>query len=242
MGAHTYDDDVTDASTASPTVPNLRDLGGLSARDGGTVVPGRLLRSGLPHATDVVPAHIEWPPSVVVDLRSPVEHGGDHPLAPLNPRVVNLPLLHSLAPGWFTDSTLADLYAVVVDDSADLLVRLVQEVASADGATLVHCAAGKDRTGVGVALVLSLLGVDVEAIEADYLRTAEALEAIDARLRPPGTSPGYGINPVFHTVDVDALRVAIARWHGHRGGPTGWFLDAGGERGDLQRLESALLT
>lgn len=242
MGAHTYDVDVTDIAARSPSVPNLRDLGGLAARDGGTLAHGRLLRSGLPHATDVVPAHIEWPPSLVVDLRSPVEHGGDHPLTPLSPRVVNLPLLHSLAPGWFTDSTLADLYAVVVEDSADLLVRLVQEVASADGATLVHCAAGKDRTGVGVALVLSLLGVDVAAIEADYLRTAEELEAIDARLRPPGTSPGYGINPVFHAVDVDALRVALDRWHGHRDGPAGWFLEAGGGRRDLERLESSLLT
>lgn len=233
---------MTAARADSSSVPNLRDLGGLSARDGGTVAHGRLLRSGLPQASDVVPTHIEWPPSVVVDLRSPVEHGGDHPLAPLNPRVVNLPLLHSLAPGWFTDSTLADLYAVVVDDSAHLLVQLVQEVAAADGATLVHCAAGKDRTGVGVALVLSLLGVDIEAIEADYLRTAEALEAIDARLRPPGTSPGYGINPLFHAVDVDALRVALQRWHGHRAGPMGWFLDAGGDRRDLERLESSLLT
>lgn len=241
MGAHTYDVDVTADSAASPSVPNLRDLGGLPAREGGTVARGRLLRSGLPHATDVVPAHIEWPPSVVLDLRSPVEHGGDHPLTPLNPRVVNLPLLHSLAPGWFTDSTLADLYAVVVEDSAHLLVQLVQEVAVADGATLVHCAAGKDRTGVGVALVLSLLGVDVEAIEADYLRTAEALEAIDARLRPPGTSPGHGINPLFHAVDVDALRVALQRWHGHRAGPTGWYLEAGGDRRDLERLESSLL-
>lgn len=232
---------MTDASSAPPSVPNLRDLGGLSARDGGTLVAGRLLRSGLPHATDVVPTHIDWPPALVLDLRSPVEHGGDHPLTPLRPRVVNLPLLHSLAPGFFTDSTLADLYAVVVEDSAHLLVRLVQEVASAEGATLVHCAAGKDRTGVGIALVLSLLGVDVDAIEADYLRTAEALQAIDARLRPPGTSPGYGINPVFHAVDVDALRVALDRWHGHRGGPTGWFVDAGGERRDLERLESSLL-
>ena len=52
----------------------------------------------------------------------------------------------------------------------------------ASGLALVHCAAGKDRTGVVVALALSLVGVTREAVVADYVRSAERAPQILARL------------------------------------------------------------
>ncbi|WP_375000348.1 tyrosine-protein phosphatase [Aeromicrobium sp. CTD01-1L150] len=221
------------------TVPNLRDVGGLRALDGNVVAPGRLLRSALPFHDDVAPEGITWPPSLVIDLRSPMEHGQEHPLTPLGPRLVNLPLLHSLRPGWMQGASLVDLYALVLDDSAHLLVQLVREVAAAQGPTLVHCAAGKDRTGISVALVLSLLGVQVSDIEADYLRTRESLQAIDARLRRDEAA--YPVNPVFHAVAADALQLVLDRWHSHPGGAVGWYESAGGTAGDVQRLRESML-
>ncbi|MGJ9411331.1 tyrosine-protein phosphatase [Aeromicrobium sp. CF4.19] len=221
------------------SIPNLRDVGGLPALDGSVVNHGRLLRSALPLPDDVVPDHIAWPPAVVIDLRSPVEGAEDHPLTGLGPRLVNLPLMQSLRPGWMSDSTLADLYSLVLDDAPHLLVRLVREVAAADGAALVHCAAGKDRTGISVALVLSLLGVDAEHIEADYLRTRESLEEIAARLRRDEAA--HPINPVFFAVDLAALRVPLERWSIHPGGAAGWFESVGGTRADVERLREQLL-
>ncbi|MFJ2132451.1 tyrosine-protein phosphatase [Streptomyces sp. NPDC087845] len=54
--------------------------------------------------------------------------------------------------------------------------------AAAPGATLVHCAAGKDRTGLLVALLLDLAGVPLDEIAEDYARTADALPQIFAAL------------------------------------------------------------
>ncbi|HWF25929.1 MAG TPA: tyrosine-protein phosphatase [Solirubrobacteraceae bacterium] len=64
----------------------------------------------------------------------------------------------------------------------DSIVGSAQTIARADGAVLVQCAAGKDRTGVVVALVLDAVGVDREMIVADYLATAERMDAVLARL------------------------------------------------------------
>ena len=61
-------------------------------------------------------------------------------------------------------------------------------MATAPGAALVHCAAGKDRTGVVVALALSAVGVRPDAVAADYAATGERLELLLARLR---RSPTY---------------------------------------------------
>ena len=61
-------------------------------------------------------------------------------------------------------------------------------MAEPGGAVVVHCAAGKDRTGVVVALALSAAGVSREAIVADYVATGDRLEAVLARLL---ASPTY---------------------------------------------------
>lgn len=76
----------------------------------------------------------------------------------------------------------------------DGTVNLVEAVRAIgvpdDGATLVHCAAGKDRTGTVVALALSVAGVQRAEIVADYARSAEVIEKIIARLAETETYAG----------------------------------------------------
>jgi rhodanese-related sulfurtransferase len=220
-------------------LPNLRDVAGVSAADGRRVRPGVLLRSALPHRHDVVPDDLAWPPTVVIDLRSPFELRDGHPLAHLEARLVNLPLLDALRPDRQGVESLVALYSVVLEDAAHLLVDLVREVADADGPVLVHCAAGKDRTGVGVALVLRLLGVSHGDVIADYLLTDEARGAIDARLRRDFIEPTVPVS--FYLVSTEALEGVLEVWDEHPGGVEGWFLDAGGDAATMERLRERML-
>lgn len=220
-------------------LPNLRDVAGLVTDDGRRVRPGVLLRSALPAPDDVVPDGLAWPPSVVIDLRSPNELRDGHPLEHLDARLVNVPLWQALRPGNQDPETLAALYRVVLEDAAHLLIDIVHEVADADGPVLVHCAAGKDRTGVSVALVLRLLGVTYDDVMADYILTEQARAAIDVRLNRHLIEPTVPVS--FYVVAPEALAGVLEVWDDHPGGVEGWFVDAGGDVAALERLRKRML-
>jgi protein-tyrosine phosphatase len=76
----------------------------------------------------------------------------------------------------------ADIYVDYLIDRPDSIVDALRLIAETDGATIVHCAAGKDRTGVVVAIALSEIGVDRDAIIADYALTSERIERVLRRL------------------------------------------------------------
>ena len=220
-------------------VPNLRDVGGVGTLDGRVVRDGLLLRSALPAADDLVPSDFAWPPQIVIDLRSPLEMAEGHPLDELAAEVINLPLLESLRPGANPEGTLAGLYRLVTNDAPHLLVDLVHVVAGAEGPVLIHCAAGKDRTGIAVALILRLLGVDRDLVLADYILSEQASEAIDVRLNRQGRDSG--IPSSFFLVAPEALAGVLDVWDEHPGGVEGWFFDAGGDATLLQRLRERFL-
>jgi protein-tyrosine phosphatase len=221
--------------------PNLRDVGGLPGRDGRTVAPHRVLRSAVPRAKDVAPDRITWPPSLVIDLRSATESESIHPLARAGVRVVNLPLLSALRPG-APARDLHGLYLLLLDHASMYLVELVREVGLAQGPTLIHCAAGKDRTGVSVALLLRLVGVSREDVLADYLLTSHAEQDIIARLRKSsGHRHRQGLPASFFDVSAEAIHGVLDVWDGHERGVEGWFHDIGGTQAHIDQLRRTLL-
>lgn len=223
-------------------VPNLRDVGGVSTDSGGEVLSGRILRSAMPSTKDLVPEGIAWPPAVVIDLRSDGESETIHPLAQQGSRIVNLPLLSALRPDLAPPENLHGLYLLVLDHASMYLVELVREVASAPGSTLIHCAAGKDRTGISVALLLRLVGVSREDILADYQLTEDSAKAIGARLHKlPGRKHRAALPPAFLEVSTEAIVAVLDVWDEHEDGVHGWFRSIGGDDELVDRLRRTLV-
>jgi len=80
------------------------------------------------------------------------------------------------------DNVFAAHYLSYLKDRPENVVAALRAIAHADGATLVHCAAGKDRTGTTVALALSIAGADRDAVVADYAASSERMQLIIDRL------------------------------------------------------------
>jgi protein-tyrosine phosphatase len=98
-----------------------------------------------------------------------------------------------------TRTDMTGYYIGYLEDAGDKVGQALRVLADpASGPTLVHCAAGKDRTGVIVALALSLVGVPRDAVVADYVRSAERVEAVLRRLQ---AAPTYAAELREATVD-----------------------------------------
>lgn len=199
-------------------VCNFRDIGGYTAMDGRTVRWQRLYRAdslGL-LAGDDLTAFQALRVRNVIDLRhqSEIDRNGRVPEAE-GRHYHHLPIEGR---PWDVDSYdtrtdlarwLADRYLELSEDRVDNLRTALETIARADNApVVVHCAAGKDRTGVITALVLALAGVSEDDIVADYALTGLSTERFIAgwRLRHGDVAlwPGFGLAP------PDAMRFFLA--------------------------------
>lgn len=153
-----------------PGCRNARDLGGLPTRDGARIPPGALLRSG--HHAGLTPAGIgairAAGVSRVVDLRWPRELAVCPSPFAGDPIYLHVPMLMDEIDYEFTDES----YGPLLDHNQPYVAAGFRALAQAPpGGVLVHCHAGRDRTGMLVALALSVAGVAPEAIAGDYALT-----------------------------------------------------------------------
>jgi protein-tyrosine phosphatase len=205
-------------------VVNFRDYGGYATRDGGRVKQGVLWRSAqhmlaTPDDLDMVQRlHL----SAVVDLRGDSERA-EYPC--LRHADFSARVLHS------EGDTAGDLKVAPHEAAADGVATKAQaHAAMADlyrglpfrpaligafrhyfavvgqGATLLHCVAGKDRTGVAAALLHDLLDVHPDDMMADYMLTNTAAR-IDERFP---TSLAHMRARYGHTMDDEASRLLMS--------------------------------
>lgn len=157
-----------------PGVANLRDVGGIPV-GASRVREGILLRSGnlarlTPQGDDELRARVRH----VIDLRDDTEVRAE-PSALTGVRTTRIPLFLGSAASFFADDmSLEGMYRHLVDDASDRLVAAIRIIAEGEP-TLVHCTVGKDRTGVTVALALSAVGADRDAVVEDYALTASQM-------------------------------------------------------------------
>ncbi|MGH3249327.1 MAG: tyrosine-protein phosphatase [Trebonia sp.] len=245
---------------------NARDLGGLPTTDGGTTVPGRLLRSeNLQELTpgDVTRLVGEIGLTTVVDLRSTNEVTIEGP-APLDGQVgvrhAHHPVLRefldvsdTVKAALVTESADADRerypndpmcghYLGYLENRPEEVVGALRSIATAPGAAIVHCAAGKDRTGVVVALALTVAGVEPEAIVADYAASDERIEAIIERLARSKMYAG-GVNGTSvraHAPRADTMTAFLEQLGPRYGGAEAWLAVNGFTTAELSLLRAKL--
>jgi protein-tyrosine phosphatase len=135
------------------------------------------------------------------------------------------------------------VYLRYLDQRPDSIVGALRLIADTDGATIVHCAAGKDRTGVVIAFALAEVGVTREAIVADYAQSAERIQAIYARLK---ASPTYADDLANQSIDRQTPRAAtmehlLDTLETKFGGASNWLRDHGWTDDDAAALRKHLL-
>ncbi|MGO4597827.1 tyrosine-protein phosphatase [Terrabacter sp. 2RAF25] len=126
----------------------------------------------------------------------------------------------------------------------DSVVAALRAIATSRGAAVVHCAAGKDRTGTVVGLALKVADVPDELVIADFAASAERVAAIMGRLR---AKPAYADNLKDKTVaqqspTTETMRMLLATLDERYDGPLGWLAQQGWTTADTERLRRKLLS
>ena len=248
---------------------NARDVGGLRLAGGGAVARRRLVRADNLQALsgrDVRALVDQIGVRAVVDLRTgvEVEREGPGPLGrerdvviehrslypetggrtDLDAETVSPWGVHTEHPQDEGETPTVRAYLGYLRRRPDSVVEAVRTIARppGGGAVLVHCAAGKDRTGVVVALALDAVGVERREVVADYLATRERIEAIVARL---AASPTYADemrigDPASHAPRDATMWRVLELLDERHGSAAGWLADHGLGAADLEALAARL--
>jgi len=188
-----------------PGTKNFRDVGGLHTPTG-RVRHGVLYRSDVLNrlGEDGRAALASLGVGVVIDLRDENEASYmPDDLDGLDLDVVRLPVFEGSGASQGVGVTLELLYERIVTQHAAVVVSAIRQIATTDGrAVLVHCTAGKDRTGVVMALALLAVGVDRDEVLADYALT-------EANLAGEWLDEMVAIVGRFGVPDVPELRVLM---------------------------------
>jgi protein-tyrosine phosphatase len=233
---------------------NVRDLGGQPTEDGGETRFGAIVRADtVRRLTDEGWQELlDYGIRTVVDLRTDRERAEDPP-AEIPVEIVHVQTLEEggdvaaeveaaakEAPDYATATR--DVYLIFLERFRSNFARAVAEVAGAnEGGVLVHCAGGKDRTGLVTAFLLRLAGVPAEDIAADYAISEERLrprheawlaeaetEAERERLRRITATPAAAMVGVLEKLD-------------RRYGSVEGYLRAGGAPADIgERVRARL--
>ena len=159
-------------------IANLRDLGGIGTRDGRRIRRGCLVRSA--HLALAEERDLKGV-SAVIDLRTPGEREKEPdrtgqrqylPLSVFDEAQAGISR-EQMSAEWMLPE-FAELYGWLIRECAGSFREILLKIMGHDfstGAVLWHCTEGKDRCGLTSALVLEILGVNRDAILADYLKT-----------------------------------------------------------------------
>ncbi len=249
----------TDLSRVIPldAVHNFRDLGGYATADGRTTRWRTLYRAdGLYRLAGAdVDAVRDLGLKTVIDLRtfSELDTRGTFPVAELPVAFHHLPIMDVT---WTEeefdprdtpiDQFLFEKYLDMIETGEPRIATVFSVLAEADALPAVfHCAAGKDRTGIVAALLLSSLGVADDDVVADYALTGEAMARMRAwaEISQPEWVALIDAQPAaFLAAHPDAMRSLLGLINDVHGSPRQYVRSLGVTDAVLAELEARLLT
>ncbi|MCE4266306.1 tyrosine-protein phosphatase [Rhodococcus globerulus] len=236
---------------------NTRDIGGFGTDDGRTVARGRLYRADVLGVTGSA-AETFWLPEnaplyralglrTVVDLRSVSEaelvpsawatETGAHLLRAAIPEGVEgtatdfMSMLHAGTITEFGPDDLGRWYSDVLDRRASVFGQILRTLSRPDRyPALIHCHAGKDRTGLTVALILDTLQVPREEILRDYAATGINRRESAAKHADLVTALGLDLDAIktFWEAPMQAMSIALTHLDSEYGGTVGFLESACG--------------
>lgn len=233
---------------------NARDLGGLRTADGRTVLSRQVIRSDNPKGlTDKGQEDLAEivAPALIVDLRMVLEVAREGYTIGHNPaRIVNLPMLpqsgvnQEQIDAGAADNLVED-YLRQIDVNAGSIVEALRLISDpANRPVVIHCTAGKDRTGIVVAMLLDILGVDHEVIVADYHVTTANMATILERIRSAQVYQDNGLAAaplwIFES-HPETMRGFLERMTQAYGSGEAWALGKGLTPDEIARLRVTLL-
>lgn len=238
---------------------NLRDVGGMHTVGGGVIRSGVLYRSEAPCSLvgPGLDAFAALGFASVVDLRDEDEQEGAPVCVPEPVRRLSVPISRVVAGGNEFDAILAGTRrSFSAADMGTMMINMFDGAAESLGAfcrlfaddanrpLLVHCTAGKDRTGAAVAVLLAAVGVRQEEILEDYAATTWMTLSPGDRFRDAAIAAGGDLASVetVLTAPADAMRAALDHLTAKYGSAAGYLSSvAGVPEAALARMRDALV-
>jgi protein-tyrosine phosphatase len=211
---------------------NYRDLGGLETADGSTPF-GRFIRGESPHnlTPEALETLLTMGVNTVIDLRSAAEvNEHPNPLASHDQVAYHhIPLFAALEA--FGNSQedksfppLEMIYIGALELCKPAFAQVLQAAHKANGTTLLHCVAGKDRTGLVSMLLAAQMGATEAALLEDYALTEQAVPLLE-RLRHDAAKNGYDMT-LFSSIlsaKPETMQAALAHLEQKYGGIQGYI-------------------
>jgi len=228
---------------------NVRHLGGLIAREGSLTASLALIRADnlsrltLEGQKSVLSSNV----SAIVDLRSDYELDIEANPFTEQPLYHHCPLFdesdRQVMESVYAAPNLGEMYQVILERFKPQLKVIFEVMADASkGSVVIHCHAGKDRTGLIVALALRLVGVSTDVIAEDYALSDEYLQPLYRELLAQKTNPAErAALEVQLSSQPTFIRAALKHVETRYGSARNYLLACGVGEMVLERLEARIL-